>query len=66
MREREKMGGGEKRSVARDIISAAHLFPLLPRMRYVIPRGAIAASGTSNGFSCMPKKCIFASTNNRV
>ena len=40
MRAREKMGGGEMRSVARDIISAAHLFPLLPRMRYVIPRDA--------------------------
>ena len=27
------MGGGERRSVASDTISAAHLFPLLPRAR---------------------------------
>ena len=33
MRGREKMGGGERRSVASDTISAAHLFPLLPRAR---------------------------------
>ncbi len=33
MRGREKMGGGESLSVASDTISAAHLFPLLPRAR---------------------------------
>ena len=46
MRGREKMGGGERLSVASDTISAAHLFPLLPRTRYTIPRRA-ASSGTS-------------------
>ena len=46
MRGREKMGGGERRSVTSDTISAAHLFPLLPRMRRTIPRCA-ASSGTS-------------------
>ena len=46
MRGREKMGGGERRSIASDTISAAHLFPLLPRARHVIPRRA-ASSGTS-------------------
>ena len=40
MRGREKMGGGERRSVASDTISAAHLFPLSPRARHVIPRDA--------------------------
>ena len=37
MRGREKMGGGERLSVASDTISAAHLFPLLPRARCTIP-----------------------------
>ena len=46
MRGREKMDGGERRSVASDTISAAHLFPLLPRARCTIPRRA-ASDGTS-------------------
>ena len=52
MRGREKMGGGERLSVASDTISAAHLFPLLPRARCTIPRHA-ASSGTSNEHLCV-------------
>jgi len=47
MRGREKMGGGESLSVASDTISAAHLFPLLPRARRTSSARRVASSGTS-------------------
>ena len=47
IREGEKMGGKGRRSVAGYLFSAAHLFPLWPRIRQTIPRCA-ASSGTSS------------------
>ena len=46
----KKMGGGGGRPVARDLISAAHLFPFFPPCGCTIPRGAAASSGTSPFF----------------
>ena len=53
MRGREKMGGGESLSVASDTISAAHLFPLLPRARRTSSARRVASSGASDEHQCV-------------
>ena len=79
MRGREKMGGGERLSVASDTISAAHLFPFFSRTRCTIretrsvernlQRTPVCLRGRRRlhlAPNCYGKNTTFAPSNNRV